>query len=513
MRRCGTSCPDLPTQRIRFKKVLQECQNFVSDHRGNTCPQRRARIQQENHRQNHRYELYTKFDRKFKSLKRGGKILRGRGFKRRGPDNDRDFETKKFKTSLQTRGHFNKKSRGFKSQHQTRERSANETSSSSNKGDSLITNTQLVNTNLNSVLNVRDFRYKSEGKTKLNEIKDTILVEFLAYSGATEHLTHSKLIFKSFNENYRGSIRCANKNAQADLKTEGDGCVEIILKDNSVLSLNNLIFAESLTENLLSLRKFVDSGLAIYLDDQEIDVFDPNSNGTLLHGIYKRPYWIVELELNQNYQITNFSNSDKKRIFVNLTTGTNDNLQFPSYLTRSKTSKVVLEENKKNPQDEFSPTNSNENVNLNPHNDETKLQVSNTSNEIHPIEMMSTKNIYEHSIFDTTVWDRKFHDIDELPIIEVTSNESPFDIKYNEFIRNNKAMLWHVRMGHASLAYLKKLQKRFPDIESLRCAVFNDSILDCEICMLAKFNKLPFNSIRCRATQPLQIIHSDLMEK
>lgn len=96
-----------------------------------------------------------------------------------------------------------------------------------------------------------------------------ILVKFLANSGATEHLTNSKLIFKSFNENNRSSIRYANKNAQADLRTEGDGCVEIVLKDNQVLSLDKVIFAQSLCKNLLSLRKFVDLVLGIYLDNQK----------------------------------------------------------------------------------------------------------------------------------------------------------------------------------------------------------------------------------------------------
>lgn len=68
-------------------------------------------------------------------------------------------------------------------------------------------------------------------------------------------------------------------------------------------------------------------------------------------------------------------------------------------------------------------------------------------------------------------------------------------------------------MGHASVTYLKALQKQMPENKDLQAAVFDQTILDCEVCMIAKFNKLPFQTTRRRATQPLQIIHSDTMGK
>ncbi len=40
-------------------------------------------------------------------------------------------------------------------------------------------------------------------------------------------------------------------------------------------------------------------------------------------------------------------------------------------------------------------------------------------------------------------------------------------------------MLWHVHLGHASLNYLKKLQKIE---ELLKNVKFDEPILECEIC-------------------------------
>uniref|UniRef100_A0A6V7II30 Integrase catalytic domain-containing protein n=1 Tax=Bracon brevicornis TaxID=1563983 RepID=A0A6V7II30_9HYME len=70
-------------------------------------------------------------------------------------------------------------------------------------------------------------------------------------------------------------------------------------------------------------------------------------------------------------------------------------------------------------------------------------------------------------------------------------------------------MLWHVKYGHASVAYLKTLRAKFSGNKKLSKAQFDESIPDCEVCKIAQFNKLPFPSTKNRATKPLRIIHSD----
>ena len=69
-------------------------------------------------------------------------------------------------------------------------------------------------------------------------------------------------------------------------------------------------------------------------------------------------------------------------------------------------------------------------------------------------------------------------------------------------------MLWHIRLGHASLNYLKKLQKKIKKLQHIK---FNESIKECGVCILSKMEKLPFKRKRCISERPLQLIHSDLM--
>jgi transposase InsO family protein len=68
------------------------------------------------------------------------------------------------------------------------------------------------------------------------------------------------------------------------------------------------------------------------------------------------------------------------------------------------------------------------------------------------------------------------------------------------------ARLWHRRMGHLSIDYLKKLQKNADGIE------FNDSFgLDCEDCLLANQTRFPRKGVTSsQSTRPNELIHSDL---
>lgn len=120
--------------------------------------------------------------------------------------------------------------------------------------------------------------------------------------------------------------------------------------------------------------------------------------------------------------------------------------------------------------------------------------------------------LYELSNFDTTIWVRNFQNINELPTVDLNNDEIPTSNNYNKLMKNNRVMLWLVRFGHASVAYLKALQLKFAENKELNEAIFDDSIKDCEVCLISKFYRLPFNMTRRLATSPLQIVHSDVIE-
>ena len=63
----------------------------------------------------------------------------------------------------------------------------------------------------------------------------------------------------------------------------------------------------------------------------------------------------------------------------------------------------------------------------------------------------SKKVPYIHSNFDTTIWDREIHEIDEMPLTVLTDDVMSLSQSQNKFLKNNHAMLWHARFGHASV--------------------------------------------------------------
>lgn len=97
------------------------------------------------------------------------------------------------------------------------------------------------------------------------------LTKFLADSGTTKHMSYSKLIFSKLDESKQIRIKCTNKDKSA--KIESEGVEQVALNSINVgkqFTLDNVICAESLSENLLSLRKFVDQGLRTYLNNKKL---------------------------------------------------------------------------------------------------------------------------------------------------------------------------------------------------------------------------------------------------
>ena len=122
-----------------------------------------------------------------------------------------------------------------------------------------------------------------------------MLVKFIADSGATEHLSRSELIFENLDNNFNYTVRCANKDSS--LRTICSGSVKFRTDKGGEFVLEDVLYSKDLSENLLSLRQFVDQGL---LDNQKINIYDPLTKERIVSGIYQNPFWIIKLKVIKN---------------------------------------------------------------------------------------------------------------------------------------------------------------------------------------------------------------------
>lgn len=142
----------------------------------------------------------------------------------------------------------------------------------------------MFNANENYALNITTVEQSKD--------KGTLLAKFLADTGATKHVMNSKLIFKSLCGK-TDEIKCANESENANMKSEGEELMYAYTENDKFIEIEKVICAENLSENLISLRKFVDKDLSIYLDNKQMNVYNPKSNERFVTGIYKQPYWII----------------------------------------------------------------------------------------------------------------------------------------------------------------------------------------------------------------------------
>lgn len=236
-----------------------------------------------------------------------------------------------------------------------------------------------------------------------------------------------------------------------------DGKGDLFLKSNinqDIIKLSNVIAASDISDNLISLRRFADVGLGIYLDNQELTIFDKESGSEYLKGIYNKPNWVITLEVEKE--------------------GTSLNNQMTTYDTYSCTARIgTLDELLQQSQSDI--------MNLN----ETKSDEENIALLDSPAEIGREKLTDLDQIklkpsddldfdFDEKIIKRKIIDLDDgnesLNELNNGMNKNSDDKKK---IQINEGMLWHIKLGHTSLNYLRMLQK---SEEKLKKVKFDDSI-------------------------------------
>lgn len=446
--------------------------NGITDHKSENCPRKLKRPCNSNND----YELPVK-----RNKPNPNQRIRGRG-----PGN---FRGKSGNFRGNTRGNFRGRRGNRGSTHQSRARRAEYDEGSAEQeyyedGD--------------------EQHNESEGKTLHNKsLNSDKYIEFIADSGATSHIINKSFILSNFKKSERGIIKSANKNEIADIVIDGKG--NLLLRDDKVngnhIKLTNVIAAKDISENLLSLRKLVDAGFCIYLDDKIFRVYNKENNKTIFKGIYEKPNWVVRFEVK------------KPKCTDNNTINEYDNYSCIACLAVDN---EVFEQSQTNEDKDMSRS---EGVNLESM-DTSMVNVGSAigRESLEDLIVLENRDINSEKLNSeklnleckNNLLSYKTVKVDELKSGESLKEILDENPPENSFPTNiqSEAMLWHRRLGHASLNYLKMIQKKDKRLEHVR---FNDSIKECEVCILSKMEKLPFKQNRSRADKPLQMIHSDAM--
>ena len=325
---------------------------------------------------------------------------------------------------------------------------------------------------------------ENEGKKQLTNSENEVV--FIADSGATEHIVNKSFILTDFKISENGVIKSANKNVFADIAIDGTG--NLLLQNGTMkgnhIKLIKVIAAKNASENLLSLRKIADAGLGIYLDNEIFRVFNKENNKTIFKGIYEKPNWIVHFEIKKSENTSNEEVYDYEKYSCTACIAVNNELSEQS---QTKIEDLLLlgpeggKTSKEKSNSEVESAIGRENLD--------KLIDTNSSGVKSVENSENTKTDQNISLKTTNII--KLDKLESIQSIEKLITEK-FTTYSNPEVKLSEAMLWHMRLGHASVNYMKMLQKKD---ERLKHIKFDESIKDCEVCILSKIENLNSNSI------------------
>lgn len=315
------------------------------------------------------------------------------------------------------------------------------------------------------------------------------VITFIGDSGASDHMINQIRAFFKWREPKKISvIRCANSDESASIPIEGIGKVIVKTNKGKELVLKKVIYSSKLSENLLSIPKLVDNGMDVFLSKKSATLIDQESGEILGTGERNGGYWKFSCKL--------------KDIMEAMFTGT-------KRLKRGNEKSVQDDEESSDSEREEEPRKSIErwlhkiNETGRPKSEcevnKKWLQLDSDDEEEIPIlQEKVQRDIDEahHVNFGENLGEETIKDLKDLKGVDHTS------------LRKKLGYLWHLRLGHASVGYLKKLGEQ---VEELKDVSFTDEILDCEVCRRAKMTKQPHKRIRYRFSEPLALIHTDLL--
>lgn len=133
--------------------------------------------------------------------------------------------------------------------------------------------------------------------TDNGNVSNNLVLKCVGDSAATEHIIQDPRWLYNVKSVTNGIIRSANKNSKANLKVERVG--EMLLKDNlgRIIKLNRVLQTRDVSKNLISLRRLVNNGMKINLNNKSINVLENESNKKVLDGSFDGRLWNFDLKV------------------------------------------------------------------------------------------------------------------------------------------------------------------------------------------------------------------------
>ncbi len=145
---------------------------------------------------------------------------------------------------------------------------------------------------------------EASGSSEYNDIN------FVCDSGATEHMVNSIKGLVNVRE-INNPVQITSANAKSKLTATKYGTLVTRLLHGRIVKIKNILYAEKLTKNLLSLRKLTLNGFNVLLSHSGIKIIDVHSNMIVKTGGFNGRFWYL------NFKLENCENLNKVECFVN----------------------------------------------------------------------------------------------------------------------------------------------------------------------------------------------------
>lgn len=164
----------------------------------------------------------------------------------------------------------------------------------------------------------------------LRHNNNNLCINMICDSRATEHLvkitSYLSNIFTLLNP-----IQIKNANLGANLEATKLGTIITKLNNRKIVKIKNILYANQLTKNLLSLKKLVQNCVDVVLSYSGIKIIDLKSNVVVKTGSFDSRFWNINFKhkpyIDNIESVECFINEEVESIIVNIVMHTNRNYQ------------------------------------------------------------------------------------------------------------------------------------------------------------------------------------------